>query len=46
MFRYRYTSQSGKKRHDANKQDLEYQVVWFGEETGLKLSLTSTLDMQ
>ena len=28
------------------KQDLEYQVVWFSEETGLKLSLTSTLDMQ
>ena len=35
-----------KKRHDANKQDLEYQVVWFSEETGLKLSLTSTLDTQ
>ena len=35
-----------KKRHDSNKQDLEYQVVWFSEETGLKLSLTSTLDMQ
>ena len=27
-----------KKRHDANKQDLEYQVAWFSEETGLKLS--------
>ena len=35
-----------KKRHDANKQDLEYRMVWFSEETGLKLSLTSTLDMQ
>ena len=40
------TSQSGKKLQDSNKQDLEYQVVWFSEETGLKLSLTSTLDMQ